>query len=267
MAIQIKSQWDCVLQNLGEWQGSFSLFSPQGVLLEDIPSLISLSGVDENRSIHLVLKRFYLEPESGERVPKEIVVDFSAPGAGALFFESGAFSDGSVYYAPQGSFGSEFCFVDGDPYGICEAARRLRLVMLFSGGCFSRLTLIREQRVGTDAPENETLKREDLLGAWRGESVTRYVGRAKVDQAEGQQPGISSADREGYQMVLLPDGGWVGCPEKVVEGQPFFLEAGWLHAASQMQLGSPRSRQRLVRQYNERGEWVSVTWITEQKIG
>ncbi|NJM69861.1 MAG: DUF3598 family protein [Scytonema sp. RU_4_4] len=31
----MKSQWDCVLQNLGEWQGSFTHVSPQGELVED----------------------------------------------------------------------------------------------------------------------------------------------------------------------------------------------------------------------------------------
>jgi len=94
----MKSQWDCVLQNLGEWQGSFTHFSPQGVLQEDIPSLISLQGIDDNRAIHLVLKRFCLTPDSTERVPKEMVVDFSALGRGALFFETGAFSEGEFTF-------------------------------------------------------------------------------------------------------------------------------------------------------------------------
>ncbi|NJR38869.1 MAG: DUF3598 family protein [Leptolyngbyaceae cyanobacterium CSU_1_4] len=26
------------------------------------------------------------------------------------------------------------------------------------------------------------------------------------------------------------------------------------------------ARQRLIRQYNETGDWVSVTWVTEQKM-
>jgi hypothetical protein len=247
---EMKSQWDCVLQNLGEWQGSFSHFSPQGVLQEDIPSLISLTGVDENRSIHLVLKRFYKAPDSEERVPKEMVVDFSAPGAGALFFESGAFSEGSIYYSPQGSFGAESCFVDGD--------RRLRLVMMYAASWVSKLTLIREQRVGTDAPENAALQLEDLAGEWTGESVTRYFGRADEERTVEHRGLIREPEGQVYQTVPLPDGAWVTCPAQIVGGQPFFLEVGWLQAA--------RLRQRLVRQYNSKGEWVGVTWVTEQRI-
>ncbi|NMG18657.1 DUF3598 family protein [Brasilonema bromeliae] len=30
----MKSQWDCVLQKLGEWHGSFTRVSPQGKLME-----------------------------------------------------------------------------------------------------------------------------------------------------------------------------------------------------------------------------------------
>jgi len=61
-------------------------------------SLISLAGVDDNRAIRLVLKRFCLTPDSTERVPKEMVVDFSALGRGALFFETGAFSEGEFTF-------------------------------------------------------------------------------------------------------------------------------------------------------------------------
>jgi hypothetical protein len=45
------SQWDCVLQNLGEWQGSFTQISPAGEVLKDTPSLISLQGIDNNRTL------------------------------------------------------------------------------------------------------------------------------------------------------------------------------------------------------------------------
>jgi hypothetical protein len=63
----VKSQWECVLQNLGEWQGSFTRLLPTGEEIEDTPSLISLTGVDDNRlsrgqatpTIHLALTRYY----------------------------------------------------------------------------------------------------------------------------------------------------------------------------------------------------------------
>jgi hypothetical protein len=76
----MKSQWDCVLQNLGEWQGSFTHFSPQGELVQDIPSILSLEGVNQNQAIHLVLKRFYpTQPGSSELQPKELAIRREAP--------------------------------------------------------------------------------------------------------------------------------------------------------------------------------------------
>ena len=286
----MKSQWDCVLQNLGEWQGSFAHLSPQGVLQEDIPSLISLEGIDNNRAIHLVLKRFYQAPGSTERVPKEMVVDFSAPGQGALFCETGAFSDGGVYFLPQGMFGAESCLIDQN--------RRLRLVILFDASRLSKLTMIREQRVGTNAPEQPLLKLKNLLGEWRGQKVTRYFAKQDVDrqssnfrlgqQGEGLIQQFNETGRstpckyleditqssalefefEGqvYQTLLLPDGASVTCPRQITKGNPFFLEIGWLRPPVSIAKSLPMTRQRLIRQYNDKGEWVSLTWVTEQKI-
>ncbi|NJR38868.1 MAG: DUF3598 family protein [Leptolyngbyaceae cyanobacterium CSU_1_4] len=258
----MKSQWDCVLQNLGKWQGSFAHFSPQGILQEDIPSVISLEGVDNNRSIHLVLRRYYLTPES-TRVPQEMVVDFSAPGRGALFFETGAFSEGGIYCFSQGTFGAESCLVDQN--------RRLRLVLLFDASRFSKLTLIREQRVGTDAPEQPLLQLEDLLGEWQGQTVTRYFATEKVDRQSSffrlarqeaglnqqlDETGRSTLCHEGgrrapgsafefewegqvYQTLLLPDGASATCPLQITQGNPFFLEIGWLRPSVSLSKNFP----------------------------
>lgn len=75
---------------------------------------------------------------------------------------------------PQGGFGAESCLVDQN--------RRLRVVMLFDASRFSKLTLIREQRVGTDAPEQPLLKLEDFLGEWRGQKVRQYFAKEDVDR-------------------------------------------------------------------------------------
>ncbi|MBF2047136.1 MAG: DUF3598 family protein [Elainella sp. C42_A2020_010] len=111
----MKSQWKYVLQNLGEWQGSFTQLSPTGEILKQIPSLISLRGVNNNQSIHLRLQRYC--PDESDAVPAqphELVRDFSTTGAGALFFESDAFSEGSSYFATGIQFGAEFAFIYND---------------------------------------------------------------------------------------------------------------------------------------------------------
>jgi Domain of unknown function (DUF3598) len=266
------SQWEGVLQNLGEWRGSFTLLSPTGELQEDIPSLISLQGVDENRSIHLELNRYYAVAGSSEREHRQLVLDFSAPGAGAVFFETGAFSEGSPFFTPDARFGTENCLVDGD--------RRLRLVQIFEQNQFLRLTLIREQRVGTDAPEQAPLEWEDLFGEWQGEAVTLYPGRSSEERWSISwiitrlsetyimlDPNVTASvngsilqfERQGqiYQTLLLPDGGFSTCPVTIAPGKAFSLESGWLR--------SPTILQRLVRDYNDKGEWECSTWITLRK--
>jgi Domain of unknown function (DUF3598) len=278
----MNSQWDCVLQNLGEWQGSFTRLSPIGAEIDDIPSLISLTGVDDNRSIHLVLYRYYPDAD-GTLQPKELAFDFSAPSAGAIFFETGAFSEGSPFLRLGSPSGAEFAFVYAD--------RRLRLIQQFeSDGQLFRLTLVREQRVGTNAAERPALNLAGWLGSWQGEAVTRYPGSDQVDQFPtaqtltmdfdlsvmlAQKIGAATTrsilaidtttDRPRFtnrstQIILLPDAAYAMCPTQIEPGVEISLEVGWLIA--------PNLRQRLIRTYSDRGEWLSLTFITEsRKLG
>ncbi|MBI4783807.1 MAG: DUF3598 family protein [Oscillatoriophycideae cyanobacterium NC_groundwater_1537_Pr4_S-0.65um_50_18] len=287
----MKSEWDCVLQNLGEWQGSFTSFSPQGELIQDIPSLILLEGVNQNQSIHLVLKRFYPVPESAELQPRELVMDFSAPAAGAFFFETGAFSDGRTSFSSHQPFVAEFCLLDGDPNRDRSATSRLRQVLIFDAeNQLQQVTLIREHRSDLPTPERSPLRVENLLGTWQGKAVTRYPRQATADIADITTTWVRPSehrpsnpqliqqvlgyeaiditlsqgnlcfDQEGqsYQTLLLPDGASSTYPVQICPRQPFFLEAGWLLA--------PGVRQRLIRRYNSEGDWISVTWISEYQV-
>ncbi|HEY9710496.1 MAG TPA: DUF3598 family protein, partial [Oculatellaceae cyanobacterium] len=60
------------------------------------------------------------------------------------------------------------------------------------------------------------------------------------------------------QVLLLPDGASSNCPLQVKPGHFFVLEVGWLV--------QPDQRQRLVRSYSDKGEWVSLTLIREQRV-
>jgi Domain of unknown function (DUF3598) len=275
----VKSQWECVLQNLGEWQGSFTRLSPTGEEIEDIPSLITLTGVDENRSIHLALTRYYPDPD-GILQPQEMAFDFSEPSAGAVFFETGAFSEGSPYLRMGAPGGAEFAFRHED--------RRLRSILQFDAdGQLFRLTLIREQQVGSNAPERSPLDVASWLGVWQGEAVTRYPGSPQIDFApttqtvsltddrtvtRSQKTGSqvtesiltidSESDRtrltnQSTQVILLPDAAYALCPTQIEPGVSIALEVGWSIA--------PNIRQRLIRTYTDRGEWLSLTFITESK--
>ena len=120
----MKSQWECVLENLGEWVGSFTAVTAEGESIEDIPSIIKLEGIRDNQAIHLVLNRFYPLPGSTELSAKEVVWDFSTPpGIGAIYFETGAFSSGALAVTAGVKTIAEFSSIEID--------RRFRMIQTF----------------------------------------------------------------------------------------------------------------------------------------
>ncbi|HAA33531.1 MAG TPA: hypothetical protein DCE56_44650 [Cyanobacteria bacterium UBA8553] len=274
------SQWDCLLKNLGEWQGSFTRFSPQGQQLEDTPSVVSLEGLNNNQTIRQTIRLCSLNQTVDEKV-----LEYSSLNRSTLFFENGAFSQGSMQWGPFSEFGAELGLIDGN--------RRVRLVQLFNKDSqLSQLTLIREKLAGTDASEHPELTLEQLLGEWEGEAVTMYPDWRSPDTYPTrltlyrQDPNrlvqqltygtgtsvrtlTSSAQINNsvlhfdqgtlpVQVLLLPDGASSNCPLQVKPGHFFVLEVGWLV--------QPDQRQRLVRSYSDKGEWISLTLITEQRV-
>ncbi|HEY9642363.1 MAG TPA: DUF3598 family protein [Coleofasciculaceae cyanobacterium] len=276
MANHSPSQWDSLLHNLGDWQGSFTRLSAQGTVREDIPSLVTLEGLNENRTIRQTIQHF---SQTGEIVYNK-VLEYSTLNRSTLFFEMGEFSQGSIQLAPFSEFGAELGFIQGD--------RRLRLVQLFNKESqLSSFTLIREHRQNTPVAERPLLTVDALLGHWQGEAVTIYPDLRSpnryathlVIQREGDRltqrlttPELeftSTATIEGsilrfeqgkypIQVLLLPDGASANTPLTLPKRQPFFLEAGWLT--------SETLRQRMIRSYDAQGGWSSLTLVTEQKV-
>ncbi|MEB3278369.1 MAG: DUF3598 family protein [Lyngbya sp.] len=276
----MRSQWDNFLENLGEWQGSFTQFSNQGDIVKDTPSILQLEAFDDNKTVRLTLRRFPPSPDGITKPPvDELVREFRSLGRDILFFESGAFSQGTIQLAPFAKSGAEFGFVGEN--------RRLRLVELFdTEGNFEKLTLIREIRANTDAVERPPLTVEALLGTWTGEAVTLYpdlrspdrfstemnlqledTGKLTQSLTFANSTISSTATIDGsilhfdggsnIKVYLLPDGASATVPQQVKLRQGFFFEAGWLV--------NPSERQRLIRRYNDKGEWESLTLVTEHK--
>ncbi len=276
------SQWQRLLKNVGTWQGSFTQLSAQGQILSDVRTEVELTPGDEGQSMHQEVRRY---PAEG---PAQIQkLDYRSLNRATLFFENGAFSQGSMQWGPFSSFGAEL--------GLISGQRRLRLVQLFEQNQLKAITLIRERLKGTaEAQEAELEARSpfqlgDLIGTWQGEAVTQYADlrpethsntQLTVEQTSSQQirqtiisgsnlsPISSVGEIDGLrllfkggaqpvQVLLLPDGASSTCPVQVTPRQPIFLEVGWLLTSS--------TRQRLIRQYDHTGAWVSLTLVTEQK--
>ncbi|MEQ8971059.1 MAG: DUF3598 family protein [Coleofasciculus sp. C1-SOL-03] len=276
----MRSQWDCLLQNLGEWQGSFTNFSPQGEPLTDTPTVVSLEGLNQNKTVRQVIRRY-----PPDRDVEETVLEYSTLARSVLVFETGAFSQGSMQWGPFSEFGAELGLIAGN--------RRLRLVQLYNKEAqLSQLTLIREKRAGTDTPERPPLTVDQLLGEWQGEAITLYPDLRSPDTystkltierpdsnrlvqqltfgvGESVRTLTSSARIDGsilhfqdsalpVQVVLLPDGASSNCPLTIQSGHSFVLEVGWLI--------EPNLRQRLIRRYSDRASWVSLTLVQEKRI-
>jgi Domain of unknown function (DUF3598) len=269
----MRNQWESFLQNLNVWVGSFTQFSPEGEQLEDRSSRLTLEGLDNNQSARLTLQREGL---------KDLVLEFSTLSRSTLFFENGAFSQGTIQFAPFAEFGAEF--------GLIHQNRRLRLVQMFNNdGNLRSLTLIREHREGTDKAERPPLTVEALLGEWQGETITLFTdlrnpitstSKMKLHlNSEGclvqnlsfnNQNITSTAKINGsvlefdgnpenpVHVLMLPDGASATFPAKLQPRQPLFLETGWLI--------EPNWRQRMIRSYSDKGEWVSLSLVTERKV-
>jgi len=278
------AQWENFLQNLGEWHGSFTQLSTRGEVLQDTPSIISLEGFNDNKTVRLKLRLFSPNPSGvGEPEVSELVREYQALGRDMLFFENGAFSQGTIQLAPFSECGAELGFI----YNY----RRLRFIQLYNtDGYLSTLTLIREKQLDKNVPERPPLTVDDLLGEWEGEAVTMYPDWRSPDfYSTKMQLHLESSDRlvhkitfgsnatvisssasidgsvlhfnqgtSPVQVVLLPDGGSCTLPVKIELRKPLFFEAGWLV--------EPDLRFRMIRSYNERGEWVSLTLVTERKV-
>lgn len=267
------SQWDNLLKNLGAWQGSFTRLSPQGAVREDTPTLVTLAAIAEGQTIRQTIQRF---AATGE-LASEKVLEYSSLNRSVLFFEDGAFSQGSLQFSPFGEFGAELGFI--------QANHRLRLVQLFTEGNLSSLTLIREHRQQSPASERPPLTVDQLLGEWQGEAVTlypdwrspeRYPTHLTLQEQQGQLtqrlvtphlnftstatvagPTLQFSGTVPLQVLLLADGASATTPLQIPKDRPFFLEAGWLI--------NDRLRQRMIRSYDARGGWSSLTLVTERR--
>jgi hypothetical protein len=274
------NNWENFLKNLGEWQGSFTKVSLDGELLNSTPSIISLEGLDDNRLVRFRLRRFgtggYDEPPT-----QDYQQDYTSLGRQIIFFDSGAFSKGSLQLAPFAEFGAE--------YGFVIENRRLRFVQLYDNqGNLNSLTLIREFRSDSDGYERPVLTISQLVGKWKGEACTAYAdwreaqtyatsleirelgdGLLQQQLSFGERTINSNARIDGNRLhfedgslprtiLLLADGVSSNVPLQVKLGQEFFLEVGWLV--------SPTQRQRVIRSYNDRGQWINSTHVIEEKI-
>lgn len=264
------SQWSYFLKNLGVWRGFFCQFSADGNLVKTTPSKLILA-TDDHQTVNFSVEREGCQP---------IVNQVTSLNRNILLFEDGHFAKGSQQFSPFAIFGAEYGYLSGD--------RRCRLVQLFNkDSALESVTLIKEFREGGNGVERQHLTIEQLEGEWRGEALTLYPDWRN---SEPYQTHLT-VKREGNilkqslktpffhhtsaglinnnvitfhhgskenRVLLLPDGASSTTPVKIENRQSFLLEFAWLIEDNR--------RLRLIRQYDERGTWVNVTLVREEKI-
>jgi hypothetical protein len=273
----MNSNWENFLQNLGEWRGSFTTFSAAGEILSDTESILNLVASEENRLVKFRVRR-YGEEGYDSAPTNDFTEEYRTIGRQNVFFDTGAFSKGTIQISPISDFAAEYGFVAID--------RRLRFVQLFDmDRKFSKVVLIREFLADTEPVEQPPLTADRLIGRWVGQATTAYADLRNPEMFETcleiqrigsdqLQQTLTFGDRSisstalitdqklifadtNREILLLPDGGSSNVPLQVNSRTPVFVEAGWLVTDT--------DRQRLLRSYNDKGEWVSSTHVIEHK--
>ncbi|MGD1938118.1 MAG: DUF3598 family protein [Cyanophyceae cyanobacterium] len=294
------SQWECLLENEGDWWGSFDAVDEEGTVQPGPLSFTQLKATSDRKTMNQKVLQYDRtqypkwegilatdEPWRDWPTVRKIEVSYQAVGQGLLFQQTGAFSQGALFVGPYSQFGAEMGLKSGD--------RRVRLVQRYDPkGKAMPLTLIREASsqpwfVPPGTPETP----EDLLaaleGRWVGTATTvfpdfhsttsdsslvlerkgeRLQQRLTFTMGGTPRTVTSSARIEGPELIfdemgptvavlLLPQGISSNRPKERPFRQSFGLELGWMT--------SERDRQRLIRRYNDKGEWVSLTLVQETK--
>ncbi|MBF2097775.1 MAG: DUF3598 family protein [Gloeomargaritaceae cyanobacterium C42_A2020_066] len=267
------SQWQNLLQNLGDWQGSFTRLTPQGEVLEVIPSRVVLAGREGNRAVEQTIT---LSPPG--QPPQDRRLFYSTLNRGTLVFANGAFSQGSLQWGPLAEFGAEL--------GLIHANQRVRLVQQYNRTShLDNLTLIQETQAGRPAdPPVTPWAWDSLVGVWDGTATTLYPDwrnpeavptclevtrqgetlhqtltagpwtKTSAGRITGNQVLFTASD-PAIQVLDLGQGMTSTCPVAIKGGRPCFLELGWCV--------NPSHRQRMIRTYDGSGAWVSLTLVEE----
>ena len=276
----MKSQWDCIRQNVGTWYGSFTQFSAEGERVKDTPSVLTLEETEPGEKMQLTLER----TPPGEST-NTVRRTFAAPGPApyVYFFESGAFSQGASQWRVFSQFGVEMSIKAGD--------RRVRFVVMYASTAKSTseldyVTLIRETWQKDGPFDESALEVRSLLGQWKGKVEVLHAAmdplsegdsewqfedsmltmRERFDQSE-QSISLSGEAADGpvllsgallYQLMPLPNGAYCLAPQMISQGEAFRVEVGWLREEGK--------RLRLIRYYDAQGVWTHTALIEDQRL-
>ena len=289
-----KSQWNALKENIGVWYGSFEQYAPNGELVKDTPSVLTLAEENE-QTLALTLERM---PAGEPKKVNNLTFTYPGPAPYTYFFASGAFSQGSSQWSSFGQFVTEFSMKVRD--------RRIRFVIAYDStqsytSALKYVTLICETQEGGAQFNKQSPNLQQLSGAWQGEgeildpitgsfspqkesiwmllkpSEAAYALRCEeqvgesyaidavsvestenADGAAAVTTFESKNNAQQYQLMQLSKGAYCFLPKEIRQNDEFRIEVGWVSEQGE--------RSRFIRYYDTRGVWTHSALIHDQQI-
>ncbi|MEL6353488.1 MAG: DUF3598 family protein [Cyanobacteria bacterium J06627_28] len=284
----MRSQWECLQQNIGIWHGAFLQFSPEGTQVKETPSVLTLKETEPDQTIELILER---EPDDGPKKVNRLTFNAPGPAPATYFFEEGSFSQGASQWSAFGQFPTEFSLKVGD--------RRVRFVVMYEStqrytSQVKYVTLICETQTDGTQFVDDRLTATQLAGScegtatvfdsrtgdflmgeshWRFDDELSLVSKEQFSDGEHSlvmsglrmsgahasetclalQP--KSDDELVYQLMLLPKGAYCLLPQEIKREKAFRIEVGWV--------SEDGARSRFIRYYDTRGVWTNSALISD----
>ena len=279
----MRSQWECLQQNIGIWHGAFLQFSPEGEQIKETPSVLTLKETEPNQIIELILER---EPDDGPKKVNRLTFTVPGPAPATYFFEDGSFSQGASQWSAFGQFPTEFSLKVGD--------KRVRFVVMYestqsytskvkyvtlicetqsdgsqfvdgkltatqlAGTCEGKATVL-DSRTGDFVMGESHWSFDDKLSLVSKEQFSGGAHSLRMTCGKAAETCLvlqpESENELTYQLMLLPKGAYCLLPREIKREKAFRIEVGWVSEVGM--------RSRFIRYYDTRGVWTESALIKD----
>lgn len=241
MDLQIQNWNNFCAKHLNNWQGTWTIYSPQKEVIDSFQCVRSFQSNLEQTEITHINRYIYTNGRQEEKTWQ-----IYKPSLKAIFFAQGA----GAYNSQQLELGSMFAV---ELFFRHENIRHSVVAAYHDGSNLTKMLSIREDAVSPSrfwSSEVNILPERDFQGNWIGTSMTMtpdFVVSLPV-------PTQLCWTIEGNETFFFPDGISLSCPKQVQVGDTIAIAANWLVNSTYMQ--------QITIKYDESGAFSSL--ILEQ---
>lgn len=245
MNLNLKNWENCCKYQAGSWHGTWTTYSPSLEILKVVNVITSLELNPEETEIHHINYYTYADGTKEEQDYGRYTQD----NCRASLFLENTFSWG----IQQLEAGSRLVM----EIGFRHENQRTRFVTAYDEShTLQRMTVIREQlSVPPSEPAQPTV--ENLSGVWQGNSVSITPDLQVSEAIPIQWQGFDSLGEQN-QVLFFPDGISLSCPLQLEIGETLAIAVGWLLNSTE--------HQRVIRQYDQHGNFTSMALETLKRV-